>query len=73
VTFCIETLTRNTVRLVSIVCMAARRVDDGKILCLQDVEGNTLIGANLGIRIDPEQFSKEMINRNLIVGLVSSN
>jgi DNA polymerase I-like protein with 3'-5' exonuclease and polymerase domains len=73
VTFCIEMLTRNTVRLVSVVCMEARRIEGGKILKLVDTQGNLLVDPRLQIRIDPDEFSKEMINRNLIVGHVSSN
>jgi hypothetical protein len=72
VTFCIETLTNNTAKIVSIVCMAARDVDRGKALKLVDIHGNLLVDPRLQIRVDPEQFSREMRRYNLGVGRVLS-
>jgi DNA polymerase I-like protein with 3'-5' exonuclease and polymerase domains len=68
--FCIETLTRNTARIVSVVCMEARDVDAGKVLRLVDIHGNLLVDPRLQIRVDPDHFLREMRKYNLGVGRI---
>lgn len=63
-------LSANTAKLVAIVCMEARDVDNGKLLRLVDAEGNVLIDPRQGIRVDPKLFEMEMQRRNLSGGLL---
>jgi hypothetical protein len=73
VTCCLGMLTKNTAQLVAVVCMEARDVDHGKLLRLVDVEGTVLIEPKHGIRVDPDQFRRELFKRNLGSVLLESD
>jgi len=72
VTCCLGVLTKNTAQFVAVVCMEARDVDHGKLLRLVDIEGAVLIDPKHGIRVDPDQFRREMFKRNLGSAMLES-
>ena len=68
VSFRIGKLTRDTIRIVRVGCAEALDVDCGAVLRLVDPVGNILIDPSLGVKVDPDLFSRFLRDRTLSDG-----
>lgn len=68
VSFRINNLTRDTVRIVMICCISALDIDNGSLLRIVDVDGQILVDPSLGIRVDPDTLQRELRSRTLSDG-----
>lgn len=68
VTFRINKLTRDTVKILRIGCMEALDVDAGAILCILDAYGTIVVDPSMGIRVDADILMRFLRDRTLSDG-----